>query len=137
MLYHFGLFPTVKLLLFMERGEPKIAKSGVSGLNVGVSINQPFYGVHRMAQVQLNHDTALNLAKGAIATLDQNPLRPYIDAMMTEGYKDALAFSAISGDKPDSFKLFMAMCEDKGALSVSETQDLCLHLVRKTRTQTA
>ena len=90
-----------------------------------------------MAQVQLNHDTALKLAKGVIATLDQKPLRPFIEAAMTEGYKDALAFSAVSGDKPDDFELFMAMCEDKGVLSESETQDLCLHLVRKTRTHAA
>ena len=56
-----------------------------------------------MKQVQINRDTALKLARDVIATLDQEPLRPYVEAMMTEGYKQAIAVSAVSGDKPDNF----------------------------------
>ena len=84
-----------------------------------------------MKHVQINRDTALKLAKDVIATLNQKPLRPYVDAMMTEGYKEAIAVSAVSGDKPDNFALFMAMCRTNGFLSKSETIDLCLKLVRK------
>ena len=75
----------------------------------------------------------MKLARDVIATLDQEPLGLYVDAMMTEGYKQAIAFSAVSGDKPDNFDLFMAMCRSNGFLSKNETIDLCLQLVRKSR----
>lgn len=68
----------------------------------------------------LDHELAVSLVKGVITTLDQSPLRPHIDAMMTEGYKEALAISAISGDAPDDFGLFLAMCEKNEILSDDE-----------------
>ena len=86
-----------------------------------------------MKQVQINREIALKLARDVIATLDQEPLRPYVDAMMTEGYKQAIAVSAVSGDKLDNFELFMAMCRSNGFLSKNETIDLCLELVQKSR----
>ena len=94
---------------------------------------EKFTEYSQMEQVQINRDKALKLARDVIATLDQEPLGLYVDAMMTEGYKQAIAFSAVSGDKPDNFDLFMAMCESNGFLSENETIDLCLQLVRKSR----
>ena len=86
-----------------------------------------------MKQVQINRDTALKLARDVIATLDQEPLCPYVDAMMTEGYKQAIAVSAISGNNLDNFALFLAMCEDEGVLSENETNHMCLQLVQKSK----
>ncbi|SCZ73418.1 hypothetical protein SAMN04488118_11719 [Epibacterium ulvae] len=90
-----------------------------------------------MPNVQLDRDTALVLANGVIATQIQAPLRPYIEAMMTEGYKDALAFSAVSGDKLDDFDLFLAMCRDEGFLTTDEINDLGDAHVDASRTQAA
>jgi len=71
--------------------------------------------------VKLDRTLAVSLAEGVVTTLDQKPLRPYIDAMMTEGYEFALAISAISGDAPDDFGLFLAMCEKQGFFTDDES----------------
>lgn len=73
--------------------------------------------------IGLDHDLAVSLVEGVIATLNQGPLRPHIDAMMTDGYKEAVAISAISGDAPDDFVLFLAMCEDGKILTDDEATD--------------
>lgn len=73
--------------------------------------------------IRLDHELAISLIQGVIDTLDQGPLRPHIDAMMTDGYKEALAISAISGDAPDDFVLFLAMCEDGKILTDDEATD--------------
>ena len=85
----------------------------------------------------LNQDTALKLAKGVISTLDQKPLRPYIKTMMTEGYKDALAFSAVSGDKADDFELFLSMCMTSVVLEKKQAHDLAISHVRAKRQNAA
>lgn len=78
-----------------------------------------------MSVASLNKDSARALIKRVIETGDLAPLRPHIAAMMTEGYKDALMVSAISGDAPDDFDLFMAMCGGKGYISHEEILTFC------------
>ena len=90
-----------------------------------------------MTNVQLSHDTALKLAKQVVTTLDPKPLRPFIDAMMDDGFKDAVAFSAVSGDEPSDFNLFMAMCRANGHLSKEEAYQLSDALVDASRSQAA
>lgn len=73
----------------------------------------------------LDRDLALSLVVDVIKTLDQVPLRPFIDAMMDESWEAALAMGKISGDAPDDLGLFLAMCEKHSLLSDDEGFEIC------------
>lgn len=87
--------------------------------------------------IDLDHDLAVSLVENVIYTLDQGPLRPHIDAMMTDGYKEAVAISAISGDAPDDLDLFLIMCKEHEILTGDETFDLSCKFVDAERASAA
>lgn len=70
--------------------------------------------------VGLDRDLALSLVADVIKTLDQSPLRPHIDAMMTGDHETALAIGKISGDAPDDLGLFLSMCRETNLLTMDE-----------------
>ena len=67
---------------------------------------------------------ALRLAKQVIRTLDQKPLEPIVEAMLTDGHKAALSAMAVSRDEPNLFEQFLVLCEEAGLLSGEDCDQL-------------
>ena len=73
-----------------------------------------------LVENELTKELAHELLQDAIKTLDHSSIEPYVQLMMTSSYEMAIAVSSVSGDCPDAFELFMAMCRDREFLTVND-----------------